>query len=135
MSLMTIRLELGRTSGAPQGDSQHGYEFVAPLNRDGHLDIAEWASKKDRCGVRSFRPGHSERRGMLRHVGRGWRFDYLPGRTDDDEPFFKLDRHIIAPGLYVTITEEDGLARPFKIVAVKPTAATATGTAQAAMHA
>jgi len=53
MSLMTIRLELGRTSGAPQGDSQHGYEFVAPLNRDGHLDIAEWASKKDRCGVRS----------------------------------------------------------------------------------
>ena len=125
MSLMTIRLELGRTADAPQGDINHGYEFIAPLNRDGHLDIAEWASEKDRCGVRSFRPGHAERRGMLRHVGRGWRFDYLPGRTDDDEPFFKLDRHIIAPGLYVTITEEDGVERPFRIVAVTPLQAAA----------
>ena len=87
--------------------------------------IGEWAVKKDRCGVRSFRPGLAERRGMLRHVGRGWRFDYLPGRTDDDEPFFKLDRHVIAPGLYVTITEEDGVERPFRIVAVRPARAAA----------
>jgi hypothetical protein len=120
MSLMTIRLELGRTSSAPKGDPQHGYEFVAPINRDGHLDAAEWAAKKARCGVRAFRPGQADRRGMLRLVGRGWRFDYLPGRTDDDEPFFRLDRHIIAPGLYVTITEDDGIERPFKIVAVTP---------------
>ena len=118
MSLMTIRLELGRTAGAPQGDHGHGYEFVAPLDCNGHLDAAEWAAERDKCGVRNFRPGHAERRGLLRHVGRGWRFDYLPGRRDDDEPFFRLDRHIIAPGLYVTLTEEDGIQRPFKIVAV-----------------
>jgi len=117
---MTIRLELGRTAGAPQGDAQHGYEFIAPLNRDGHLDVAEWSTMRDRCGVRSFRPGQPDRRGMLRRVGRGWRFDYLPGRTDDDQPFFKLDRHVIAPGLYVTITEEDGVDRPFRIAAVTP---------------
>jgi hypothetical protein len=120
MPLMTIRLELGRTSSTPKGDPQHGYEFIAPINREGHLDATEWAAKKERCGVRSFRPGHAERKGMLRHVGRGWRFDYLPGRTDDDEPFFKLDRHLIAPGLYLTITEDDGVERPFKIVTVKP---------------
>jgi len=120
MSLMTIRLELGRTSGAPEGDRDHGYEFVAPLDRNGHLDAAEWAQTKDTCGVRSFRPGHADRKGMLRHVGQGWRFDYLPGRRDDDEPFFRLDRHIIAPGLYVTVTEDDGVQRPFRIVAVKP---------------
>ena len=119
MSLMTIRLELGRTTEMPGGDIRHGYEFVAPINRDGHLDAAEWAIQKDKCGVRSFRPGHAERRGMLRHVGRGWRFDYAPG-PKDDEPFFKLDRHIIAPGLYVSITEEDGIERPFKIAAVTP---------------
>ena len=40
MSLMTIRLELGRTADMPAGDSRHGYEFVAPINRDGHLDAA-----------------------------------------------------------------------------------------------
>ena len=120
MSLMTVRMELGRTADAPAGDSRHGYEFVAPLNREGHLDIAEWSTQKGRCGVRAFRPGQTERRGLLRHVGRGWRFDYIPGRTDDDEPFFKLDRHVIAPGFYVTITEEDGIARPFRIIAVEP---------------
>jgi len=117
---MTIRLELGRTAGAPEGDPSHGYEFVAPLDRNGHLDSAEWALKKDMCGVRSFRPGHAERRGMLRHVGRGWRFDYLPDRREDDEPLFRLDRHVIAPGLYVTLTEDDGIQRPFKIVTVTP---------------
>ena len=125
MSLMTVRMELGRTLDTPAGDARHGYEFVAPLNRQGHLDSAEWAMEKDRCGARNFRPGHAERRGMLRHVGRGWRFDYLPGRTDDDELFFRLDRHVIAPGLYVTITEEDGVERPFKIVAVTPVRAAA----------
>ena len=120
MPLMTIRLELGRTGNAPEGDPHHGYEFVAPLDRNGHLDAAEWACEKDKCGVRSFRPGQSERKGMLRHIGRGWRIDYLRGRADDDEPFFKLERHIIAPGLYVTIREEDEIQRPFRIVAVSP---------------
>jgi len=120
MSLMTIRLELGRTQEAPNGDPHHGYEFVAPLNGNGHLDAIEWCSSKGMCGVRSFRPGHPERKGMLRHVGQGWRFDYLPGRTEDDEPFFKLDRHVIAPGLYVTVMEDDGVQRPFKIASVTP---------------
>lgn len=120
MSLMTIRLELGRTQEAPNGDPRHGYEFVAPLNGNGHLDAVEWCSSKRKCGVRSFRPGLPERKGMLRHVGRGWRFDYLPGQIEDDEPFFKLDRHIIAPGLYVTVTEDDGVQRPFKIASVTP---------------
>lgn len=121
MTLMTIRLELGRTRGFPQGDPSHGYEFVAPLNSQGHLDAEEWRLEKGRCAVRSFRPGQSDRRGMLCHVGQGWRFDYLPGRSDDDEPFFKLDRHVIAAGLYVTV-KEDGVERPFRIAAVRPLA-------------
>lgn len=120
MTLMTIRLELGRTRGLPQGDSSHGYEFIAPLSAQGHLDAEEWRSEKTRCAVRSFRPGQSDRRGLLRHVGQGWRFDYLPGSSDDDVPLFKLDRHVIAPGLYVTVTEEDGEQRAFKIASVTP---------------
>jgi hypothetical protein len=119
MTLMSIRLELGRTRETPQGDPSHGYEFIAPLNAQGHLDAEEWRQEKKRCAVRSFQPGKADQQGMLRHVGRGWRFDYLPGQSEDDEPFFKLDRHVIAPGLYVTV-KEDGIERPFKIVAVKP---------------
>ena len=119
MGLMNIRLELGRDRDFPEGESRHGYEFVAPLDRNGHLDAAAWAEEKQRCTVRSFRPGQPERKGLLRHVGRGWRFDYQPEQTEDDEPFFKLDRHVLAPGFYVTITEA-GMQRPFKIVAVTP---------------
>lgn len=125
MPLMTIRLELGRTRDFPQGDSRHGYEFVAPLDRHGHLDAADWRAAKERCVVRSFRPGEELRTGTLRHVGQGWRFDYVPGSTDDDEPLFKLDSHVIAPGLYLTVGEEDGEQRLFKIVSVQPATVTA----------
>ena len=120
MSLVTIRLELGRTAGVPQGDPRHGYEFVAPLDGKGHLDPEEWRGHKDSCAVRRFRPGQADQRGSLRHCGRGWIFDYLPGRSDDNEPLFRLDRHLIEKGLYLSITEEDGVQRPFKIVDVKP---------------
>jgi hypothetical protein len=123
MTLMTIRLELGRTRDFPRGDSRHGYEFIAPLDLDGHLDAADWRAEKDRCLVRSFRPGGNLRTGKLRHVGQGWRFDYAPDRSEDDEPFFRLDRHVIAPGLYLTVKEEDGEQRPFRIVSVQPAGA------------
>lgn len=124
MSLMTIRLELGRTREFPEGDSRHGYEFTAPLDRHGHLDAEGWRTAKDRCVVRSFRSGEEQRTGKLRHVGQGWRFDYVPNTTEDDEPLFKLDRHVIAPGLYLTVKEEDGEQRPFKIVSVQPASVT-----------
>jgi hypothetical protein len=120
MTLMTIRLELGRTTGFPNGDSSHGYEFLAPLTEDGHIDRDVWAQWKDDCLVRRFQPGHPDGHGLLRHVGRGWRFDFDPSRSDDDEPFYKLDRHTISPGLYVSLTEPDGVQRPFKIVSVMP---------------
>ena len=120
MPLMTIHLELGRTREAPCGDPRHGYEFVAPLDRHGHLSAELWGTEKAKCTVRSFRPGRDERKGLLRHVGRGWRFDYLPDGKEDDEPFFKLDQHVIASGFYITICEDDGVQRPFKIVAVMP---------------
>lgn len=120
MSLVTIRLELGRTTGTPLGDPRHGYEFVAPLDAQGHLDAEEWRAQKDRCAVRRFRPGQPEQRGSLRHCGRGWLFDYLPARTDDNETLFRLDRHLIEKGLYISVTEEDGVQRPFRIANITP---------------
>lgn len=120
MTLMTIRLELGRTPDFPSGSSEHGYEFTAPVTRDGHLDIAAWKASKDRCTVTRFWGGH-EQFGRLRHVGRGWRFDYREGE-EDDEPFFKLEKHALTPGAYVTIREMDGIERPFRIERIEPAA-------------
>jgi hypothetical protein len=53
-------------------------------------------------------------------VGKGWRFDYDSSDDSDDEPFFRLDRHPLTPGAYVSITEHDGEQRPFKVVSVTP---------------
>jgi hypothetical protein len=39
---MKIRLELARNAEFPEGSARHGYEFIAPLTPDGHLDPDGW---------------------------------------------------------------------------------------------
>jgi hypothetical protein len=119
MTLYSIRLELARTKEFPEGNSAHGYEFVAPLDRHGHLDAEEWRRNKAHCVVSAFSSGKDGHRGKLIHVGKGWHFDYDTKTRDDDEPLFKLDRHSIKVGEYVSVTEHDGVNRPFKIVNVR----------------
>ena len=118
-NLKRVRLELARTPEYPEGSSEHGYEFIAPVNNNGHIDSDDWKKLRELCRVTRFTADETET-GMLRHVGRGWRFDYNDASKDDDEPFFKLDRHSLMPGAYVSITEHDGVQRPFKIISVTP---------------
>jgi len=123
MNLKRIRLELARTPEFPEGSHNHGYEFVAPLTKDAHIDAKSWKEEKERCKVIRFWGGEERELGTLRHVGKGWRFDYNPADDSDDEPFFKLDQHALVPGAYVSITEHDGIQRPFRVVSVTPLAA------------
>ncbi len=120
MSLKRIRIELARTPDFPDGSPKYGYEFIAPLTQDNHIDADAWKKVRDHCGVLRFWGTDRPERGLLRHVGNGWRFDYDPGDDADDERFFKLDRHSLAPGDYVSVTEHDGVQRPFRVVSVTP---------------
>ena len=120
MSLMRIRLTLARTEEFPDGSDAHGYEFIAPLTEDEHLDAKAWKKLKDKCRVVRFWGDQPEKEGLLRHVGQGWRFDYDRRDDADDEPFFKLDKHVLSPGAYVSITEQDGVQRPFRVRSVVP---------------
>ena len=121
MALTRIRLELGRTDGFPEGSPAHGYEFVAPLTRDGHIDSSSWSKVKDKCRVRRFWGADPVEVGLLkRHGEHGWYFDYRRRDQSDDEPFFKLDTHRLIKDGYVSITEHDGVQRPFKIVLAQP---------------
>jgi len=120
MSLKRIRLELARTPDHPNGSPSFGYEFVAPLDDKGHLASVEWPTQKGACTVRRFWDGTPEEHGSLIHRRNGsWAFSYAPGE-DDDEPIFKFDRHRFVVGEYVTITEHDGVARPFRVAEVTP---------------
>jgi len=123
MTLTRIRLELGRVEGFPEGSSGHGYEFIVPLTRDGHIDASGWLKVKDKCRVRRFWGADPEELGYLRRHGEhGWYFDYRRHDQADDEPFFKLQTHRLVKDGYVSITEHDGVQRPFKIVLVQPVA-------------
>lgn len=120
MSLKRIRLELARTPDFPEGSRNHGYEFVAPLDEKGHFSSVEWPDAKGVCTVHRFWRDQPDERGMLIHLRNGsWAFSYEPGE-DDDEPIFRFDRHNFVEGEYVTVTEHDGVARPFRVALVTP---------------
>ena len=120
MGLKRIRLELARTPDFPDGSPTHGYEFIAPLDARGHLDSASWPNAKAVCTVRRFWDGSPDEHGTLIQRRNGsWAFSYGPGE-DDDEPIFRFDRHLFVAGEYITITEHDGVARPFRVVDIAP---------------
>lgn len=114
MALTRIRLELARTPQYPDGSARHGYEFTAPLDANGRLDPAAWRTARIACTVRRFWGHQADEHGALIHRRDDkWAFSYRPG-DDDDETIFRFDKHFFGLGEYVTITEHDGIARPFR---------------------
>jgi hypothetical protein len=119
VSLSKIRLELARTREHPTGDAGHGFELVAPLDREGRLDVEAWQRVKGKCSVRGFAPGEDDEHGQLiRTRSRNWALSYAPGE-EDDEPIYRLADHRFVEGEYVSITEHDGKTLPFKVVSVR----------------
>ncbi|MBS0520506.1 MAG: hypothetical protein JSR90_17555 [Proteobacteria bacterium] len=121
MSLKKIRLELARTPEYPDGSMECGYEFTAPLDGSGKLDPKLWAQDKDKCTVRRFWHNADDEHGRLtHHKGGAWAFSYGGTETGEEEPIFRFDKHVFKAGEYVSITEHDGVTRPFRIVDVRP---------------
>lgn len=110
-----IRLNLARTDRYPEGSNAHGYDIVCPLDNAGHLDEATWREDKTRATVHRFWQGEPDEHGHLIHTRRRtWAFSYEPGE-DDDEMIYQLETHRLAPGDYITISE-DGEPMPFRVV-------------------
>jgi hypothetical protein len=125
-SLKRIRLNLARSKEFPTGSARHGYEFVAPINADGHIDTELWHKHRDNCRVRRFW-GTDEQVGRLVHKPGGaeharWVFDYDESRADDDEAGYRFGAHAFVPGEYVSITEDDGDVHTFRVMSVEAAA-------------
>ena len=123
--LKSIRLQLARSKQHPGGSQNHGYQFVAPLDAEGHIDPEAWKSHRDQCRVRRFWQGEEDRTGRLVHKPGGaeharWMFDYDPQRDDDDEPGYRFGAHKFAPGEYVSIADERGELHTFRVTSVQP---------------
>lgn len=118
MSLTRIVLRLGRNpdAGFPEGDDNHGYVVVAPLNAEGKLDVELWRANKKACTVNRFTPGHEDDAdGWLTHRGAHWFFHYDEDDEGPDEPVFRLGDHQLRLGEYVTIHEADGDDLTYKV--------------------
>jgi hypothetical protein len=123
--LKRIRLNLARSKEFPSGSSRHGYEFVAPLDASGHIDVDLWRKHRDHCGVRRFWEGERDEVGRLVHRPGGagharWVFDYEGVAEEDDEAGYRFGAHAFQPGEYVSIRDEDGEMHTFQVVSVEP---------------
>jgi hypothetical protein len=120
-----IRLNLARSKEFPQGSPRHGYEFVAPLDDKGHIDLEEWKKQREHCRVRRFWEGEDDEVGFVVHKPGGpeharWTFDYDPDRADDDESGYRFGSHAFRQGEYVSISGEDGEMHTFQVASVQP---------------
>jgi hypothetical protein len=106
MNLSIIRLELARDPAHPSGSAGHGYEFVAPLGANGHIDAEAWRKMRNRCRVRRFWEGDPDEMGHLIH---------RRGGTG-----YKFDAHVFKQGEYVSLRETDGELLTFQVVSVRP---------------
>ena len=121
MSLKRIRLELARDKDFPSGSSQHGYEFVAPLDDGGRIDAGEWHDRRDACRVLRFWGSAEHEHGhLLRRPGGAWAFHYEEtGDIDvDDEVGYRFGDHVFRTGEYVSIREADEELRTFRVTSV-----------------
>lgn len=124
--LKRIRLNLARSKDFPSGSARHGYEFVAPLDASGHIEVDLWRKHRDHCGVRRFW-GDEEEVGRLAHKPGGseharWIFDYDGAAQDDDEAGYRFGSHAFRPGEYVSIRDENGEMHTFQVVSVESAA-------------
>ncbi len=122
MTLSKVRLELARDHDFPNGSSERGYEFVAPLDADGYLDPVEWRRERERCRVRRFWEDEDDQLGhLVRKRGGQWAFHYdIHGDAEDDETGYRFGNHKFVPGEYVSIREHDeDELRTFRVVRVQ----------------
>jgi hypothetical protein len=61
-----IHLELARSKECSNGSANHGYEFIAPLDADAHIDPVLWQKYRENCRVSRFW-GDGEEIGYLLH--------------------------------------------------------------------
>jgi hypothetical protein len=119
LPLKQIRLELARDRDYPAGSRDRGYDLIAPLDGEGRIDLPSWKSLRDRCRVRRFWAGDEEIGHIVHKPGGSWAFHYdIRGDASHDDKGFKFDQHKFLPGEYVSLREQDGQLRTFRVTAV-----------------
>lgn len=119
-SISEIRLELAREPGHPEGDPNHAYRLHLPLDADGRIDGAAFRGTPAAWRVRRSRPGEADAHGrIVRGPGGRFGFDYDDASPHDDEAGFRFGDERFVVGEYVSIRDEGGDMRTFRVVSVR----------------
>ena len=118
--LRHVHLELARDRDHPSGSPRHRYEFIAPLDKGGHILAEAWKLTRERCRVKRVAGDEPAEVGHLVHKpGGAWAFHYdIHGDPAHDETGYRFDQHTFKPGEYVSIKEQDGALRTFIVKGV-----------------
>lgn len=118
MTMKHIRMELARDQDFPQGSRQHGYILIAPLDNMDRIEAAEWKANREKCRVTRFWGSDEHEIGhLVRKPGGAWAFHYdIHGNEDDDETGYRFGDERFRPGEYVSIREQDGEMRTFRVI-------------------
>lgn len=117
----SIRLELAREPGHPEGSSHIGYTVIAPLDKEGRLDVETAREYKQECRVVRFHAGRELEEGYLRRrPGGSWAFHYdFDDGDEDDDAAYRLGEHRFVGGEYVTIQEDEG-EHTYRVISAEP---------------
>lgn len=118
------KISLEPAPGPKEPTPDAAYEFVAPLDVEGQIDLSAWKSARALCFVHRRQTSGAVQHGLLVHRSGGtgggtWVFDYEPGQGDE-ESGFRFETHRFLSGAYVSIRDADGDMHTYKVVSVKP---------------
>jgi hypothetical protein len=122
-ALRKVTLNAARSKEFPGGSIRHGYDFVAPLTADGHIDLEAWKEHRGECFAHRFWGDEPAMRGLIVHRAGGargstWSFEWKGGTKDEEEEGFRFGDHAFKVGEYVSVREEDGELLTFRVVSV-----------------
>ena len=122
MNRHRIRLTLAPAHDKPDGDPRCGYEFEAPLNAVGELDVNGWKEAPDTFPVTRFWAEEEKLHGKLvNRCDRFWYFHYQL-HEEPDEFAHQFDREIFREGDYVSLRDHGGDMHLFLIDTVSAVA-------------
>lgn len=112
-----IRLELGPTTGFPQGSPSRAYVLRVPIRPDGFVDAAACKNAPNRATVRRYWANEPDRSGCVEPMGTGWFLRFRDGRWDGT---CNMEDVALKLGATVAIAEHGKDALPFRVVSIQP---------------
>ena len=123
-ALRKVTLNAARSKEFPQGSVRHGYDFVAPLTEDGHIDLEAWKRRRGECFAHRFWDDEPTMRGLLVHRpggigGSTWTFEWdSPQARSEEEEGYRFGDHAFTVGEYVSVRQPDGQMLTYRVVSV-----------------